>query len=240
MFALGSCNSYISLKKKYRDIYVNFGYEWSLKEFGSLWVLDQINQTGAKRVAEFGPGFNTFFSAQMHKIGVEYWCIDRSDSNAGIGSNRDRYLKTVETRSSRNQRTVEAFLGDNSHELPSGYFDIVFSISVVEHIDAEPMEACVKDAMRILTPSGQLTNSIDTYFGSRKHQEWHNACLNGGLAVSQPHHTDWSFNGNRTTFLERQDIRYQLYNGLTKDNMWQKDVPYVTQFATVLHAAGKA
>jgi len=238
MFMLGNCNDYIRLKRKYRATYKNFGFEWSLKEYGSLWVLDRLVASGCKRVLEFGVGFNVFFSEACHARGMEYWSVDRSDSDEGIKADGHRYRRSVETRVSRGQPSVEAWLGDGSADLPENYFDAVVSVSVVEHIDGRAMLACVKDAARVLAPGGWLLNSIDIYPESKKHQEWHYACTQVHLDVPAPHFLDWGFSGDRTTFLERQDVRYEIYNSLAGDP-WARMVPYQSQFATTLHAAQK-
>src|SRR5687767_6142356 len=56
---------------------------------------------------------------------------------------------------------VRAYLGENSPLLAD--FDVVFSISVVEHV--EDLDAFHADQLRILKPGGIFIHAIDLYLG---------------------------------------------------------------------------
>lgn len=239
MFKLASCNDYVALKRTYRDLYTGYGYDWSLKEFGSLFIYDHIVKSGGRiKACEFGPGFNVFFSAKL-STSHEYWSIDDSGSNLGIGADAERYKSVVKTREENGHRHVSGLLGANVGELPSDYFDVVFSISVIEHIGGDDMRSVAAECYRILRKGGVLINTIDVYFGSKKHIEWREASLHAGFAAPEKIEADWKFGGNETTFLERQDIRYVIYNSLKHPKIWDDTVPYVSQFASVCQKAVK-
>ena len=239
MLKLASCNDFVGLRRKYRDLYAGYGYDWSLKEFGSLFIYDHIVKSGGRmKVCEFGPGFNVFFSSKL-STAHEYWSIDDSGSNLGIGADAERYQKVVKTREENGHRHVAGLLGANSSDLPSDHFDVVFSISVIEHIAGEDMGSVATEAYRILRKGGVLINTIDIYFGSKKHAEWRDAAANAGFQMPAKIENDWKFGGNETTFLERQDVRYVIYNSLKHPKIWDDDVPYVSQFATVCQRAAK-
>ena len=60
-------------------------------------------------------------------------------------------------------RNVQSLLGANSAEIDDESFDIVFSISVVEHIPLNDLQSFFNDGMRILRPGGLWLHAIDNY-----------------------------------------------------------------------------
>ena len=62
-------------------------------------------------------------------------------------------------------KNIRSLLGENSAEIEDESFDIVFSISVVEHIAIGKLAAFFDDGMRILRPGGLWLHAIDVYLG---------------------------------------------------------------------------
>lgn len=61
-------------------------------------------------------------------------------------------------------RNISAYLGERSSELAPDSFDIIFSISVVEHVGGqEALDAFHGDQLRILKPGGIFMHAIDIY-----------------------------------------------------------------------------
>lgn len=240
MFILGECDHYIELKWAHPDLYKSHGPEWSLKEYGCLFAYDQMVSRGVRDMLEFGPGFSLFFSEQAHARNIGYTSIDRSNNELGIGEQADRFQARVATRQARGQTHVTGLLGPDSAGLDDESFDLITSVSVIEHIDDTHMQRVANEAARLLRPGGVLVNSIDIYRQSRKHLVWHGACTLAGLTVPPPHRChDWHFAGNHTTFLEDQRIRYVVYNSLTSADPRRDGLRYSSHFATALHVAHK-
>ncbi|PKP81493.1 MAG: hypothetical protein CVT79_10440 [Alphaproteobacteria bacterium HGW-Alphaproteobacteria-18] len=237
MFKLGTADEYIALKRKYPKLYEKHGYEWSLKEFGFLFVFDKIRELNAKTVLEFGCGYSTSFSAALKAEGVALTLLDDPLSNKGITGDEARLRNAQEAAAANGQTYVRGLLGEG--RLSSGTFDLISSVSVVEHIDDASMLDCVRDAMRLLRPGGVLINSIDIYTKSTRHIVWHNTCLAEGFRVEQPHNLTWHFDGHYATFLERADIRYKIYNSSRAPDVMNSSLRYHSHFATVLHCAIK-
>lgn len=91
MYKLGTADEYIALKRKYPKLYEKHGYEWSLKEFGFLFVFDKIREHNAKTVLEFGCGYNTSFSTALKSEGVGLTLLDNPLSNKGILGDEVRF-----------------------------------------------------------------------------------------------------------------------------------------------------
>lgn len=58
---------------------------------------------------------------------------------------------------------VSAYIGDFDEKLNSESFDILFSISVVEHIENENLDNFFRDSLRVLRPGGKFIHAIDLY-----------------------------------------------------------------------------
>lgn len=60
-------------------------------------------------------------------------------------------------------RLVRGYIGDFSPELPDGHFDLVFSISTVEHFPRDPVsvDAILQDVQRLLRPGGYSIHAVD-------------------------------------------------------------------------------
>lgn len=54
-------------------------------------------------------------------------------------------------------------IGDSHGKIADGQFDLVFSISVVEHVPDDRLETFFKDCHRILSAHGQMIHLIDVY-----------------------------------------------------------------------------
>ena len=58
---------------------------------------------------------------------------------------------------------VHAKLGADSSSLPNGSFDVVFSVSVLEHVGNANVTAFFEDCWRILKPGGLMIHLVDAY-----------------------------------------------------------------------------
>jgi len=129
----------------------------NLKLVQDLCVVDFITDglPSGSKLLEIGGGFSRVLSffQNIH----ECWCLDKFE---GIG-NGPRQLPPT-----HNYKIVQNYIGAYDANLPSQYFDLVFSISVVEHINV-PEEDClniVKDIDRVLKPGGYNLHCIDCRF----------------------------------------------------------------------------
>ena len=66
----------------------------------------------------------------------------------------------------RGVKNVASSLGDFDASIEDESFDVVFSISVVEHIGVRLLDNFFTDGLRILRPGGLWLHAIDAYIGS--------------------------------------------------------------------------
>jgi SAM-dependent methyltransferase len=123
-----------------------------LKAIQDAWVLSELHGSRNLRIAEIGGGDSRVL--EHLKKHNEVWNVDKFE---GVGNGPTKMQR------SPGIRYAPVYLGDFDPSLPDGYFDIVFSISVVEHIGDDALPNLFKDASRILKPGGRLLHAIDIY-----------------------------------------------------------------------------
>lgn len=58
---------------------------------------------------------------------------------------------------------INCFIGDFSPQVQDKLFDLIFSISVVEHIETPNLDSFYRDSLRILKKGGKFVHAIDMY-----------------------------------------------------------------------------
>jgi SAM-dependent methyltransferase len=123
-----------------------------LKDVQDAFALFHLKDLKGARVCEIGGGHSRVLPKLAGQN--ECWNVDRLEGEGGGPTNPPNQPKV---------RLVRAFMGEFSEELPSDYFDVVFSISVVEHIPSESYPQSIQDCARVLKPGGFLKHAIDVY-----------------------------------------------------------------------------
>lgn len=128
--------------------------ESQLKVYQDLLVLRFIrdNVAPGSRILDVGGGISRILS-HLSKT-YECWNIDKLE---GVG-NGPRAVKEPP------YRLVRDYMGNFNPELPDGYFDLVFSISALEHVpqnDTAVFDNIIKDIDRVLKPGGLSLHLFD-------------------------------------------------------------------------------
>jgi SAM-dependent methyltransferase len=131
--------------------------EFQLKSMQDLAVYSRLRDLREQTIAEIGAGHSRVLPAlAKHNTCV---AVEKFEGKGG-GPTRRRRLPDV--------RTVSAYLGEDSAELADDSFDVVFSISVVEHVRGpEELAAFHADQLRVLKPGGMFLHAIDLYLENR-------------------------------------------------------------------------
>ena len=151
------------------DVFVESYKRNSLKPAGHAMAIqiarnkrEQKNPTSRPfRILEIGHGsLSPFFEIistdplfECH--GLDDIDKDKTVSSAALESLRKRYNSC---------RFHRGYMGD-SDSLPSNYFDLVFSISVIEHVPKDQLQLFQQEIYRILVPGGEQFHSYDVPWG---------------------------------------------------------------------------
>lgn len=119
-------------------------------------VLDRIKDSQNKVIGEIGGGLSRLIPILSERNAC--FNIDRFE---GVGNGpRNATLYSDKNR-------INCMIGEFSELLKPDYFDILFSISVVEHVSDSSLEAFFDDCARILKPGGIMIHAIDMYLSDQ-------------------------------------------------------------------------
>jgi hypothetical protein len=127
-----------------------------LKHVQDAWVLTRLRDAKGLRILEIGGAdartLNTIAG------GNEIWNLDDFGET---GTNR----RKREVPKTKKVKVVPAKLGSFAKELPEGHFDIIVSISVVEHVPYDAYPDFWRDHVRVMKPKGLALHAVDFYLG---------------------------------------------------------------------------
>lgn len=133
-----------------------------LKYLQDTWFHGVLRSENADRVIEIGGGASRTLPP-LRKRGIECWNADKLSGFANGPLEGTPGIRNLEA---AGIKIVRTFVGDFSPELPSDYFDVAYSISVLEHLNASQLVDCFRDAARILKPGGRIYHAVDLFLGS--------------------------------------------------------------------------
>ncbi len=113
--------------------------------------IDQNVKPGAK-ILEIGGGDSRILKHYRNEY--ECWNLDKLE---GIGNGPTQIDST-------GIKLIQDYIGNFNEELPDNYFDLIFSISTLEHIaldDFSFYENILKDINRLLVPGGYSLHTLD-------------------------------------------------------------------------------
>lgn len=123
-----------------------------LKHIQDAWTLHRLLATKRARVLEIGGGVSRVLPAL--DASNERWNLDEFQG-AGNG--------VVTVPEMPGITLLRKTMGSFAPELKDSYFDVVFSISVIEHIPHTDLDAFWLDHARVLAPGGISLHAIDLY-----------------------------------------------------------------------------
>jgi hypothetical protein len=143
-----------------------FHVNFNIKGFDYPWLVTARPWKAGERVLDVGAAYSPL-PVHLHKtFGCEMWAVD------DFGGSEDpfwqRYTSPqayIEQHPER--RFVLERLGDPQHSsLEPGYFDVIYSASVLEHVPASAQAAVWQHMDALLKPGGEMLHAVDVVFPS--------------------------------------------------------------------------
>ena len=166
----------IACKPEYKHLLDQGSY---LKRIGYLFVIGQIEKLRPKRILEFGHARSPLF--QMFGDQCEMWGVD--DDIPQIPAEEMEAWRNKHEQQ-HNARFIKGKVGE-VEGLPDDYFDLVCSVSVVEHIPLKKLNDVYNEIARTLKPGGWTVGSYDVRYG-RWTKPVFKAHLTAGLEWADP------------------------------------------------------
>lgn len=193
---------------------------WHLKDIQDAIAYSVIANSTNKKIGEIGAG--DFRILQELANNNNCYVIDDYEG-AGNGPT------DVPTR--KNIAVIKAKLGEHSNLIESNYFDVVFSVSVIEHVPFSNLKSLFKDCHRILKTGGMMIHLIDIYidelpeensFVFKKIKEYESVFISGLFKPA----------GEIVTLAKPEDISFSCSFATNPDNAmmaWNKMSPDLRQ-----------
>ena len=168
----------------------------------------------SSRVLEIGAG-EPWVGDLLARLGHEVWVCDPYD---GTGNGPVEFGKY--RRECPNINFVKAFFSDSALDLPKHYFDVIFSISVLEHVPIDRLSNVFAGIRKYLKPSGHSIHSVD-------HVHKGNGAAKHLLGLNRIN----ALSGNTDAELEDSlrnlsDDTETYYLSAESHNRWRGGVPY--------------
>jgi SAM-dependent methyltransferase len=240
MFELGKTDHWWPIAKRYPSL---SNHPNTLKPLGYAHIVNLIETFEPKTVLEVGHGAMSFIF-KLFADKVEMWGLDDVVEDSSVSAED---LENVR-KWNPEVKFVSGLLGSFLKELPDNYFDLVYSVSVIEHIPHEVLPSVFQDTYRILKPGGIVSHSYDVYY-RQSTKEVFDAYEGAGFKWLKPKSTmnvfweDWLTKPNDDMIDELFDkIVFENPMEVAEKYMWQQDRNYRNapiNYLTVLNAATK-
>lgn len=134
------------------DIKTKPNYPWHLKSIQDAIVYSYVHEYSGKTICEIGGGNSRLLPTLAHKN----TCYNLDEfKGVGLGPKNEISINGV--------TNVLAEVGDFSPSVSSEQFDVIFSVSVLEHVPDHKVPNFFSDCHRILKPSALMIHLIDVY-----------------------------------------------------------------------------
>ena len=157
MFELGTTKHWWDAAKKYPML---SKHENTLKPLGYAEAMNLIDENGIEKILEVGHGTGSFIFELLYER-CELWGLDDTV--------KDNFVPEESLKKYRNDYPNVKFhhglLGQYNPALPQNYFDMVYSISTIEHIPKEDLSKVFDESFKLLRPGGIVFHSYDVYYG---------------------------------------------------------------------------
>lgn len=136
---------------------------FQLKTMQDLFILNQLSRETGRVIGEIGGGA----SRVLPELARSNACYNIEPfEGADNGPRSEVNLPGV--------TNIRAVIGRSQDAVRAETFDILFSISVVEHVEDKDFETFFDDCVRILKPGGVMYHAIDVYVSSDPSPFWRN------------------------------------------------------------------
>lgn len=143
-----------------------YGADFSIKGFDRPWLVSSRDWQNGERVLDVGAAYSNVPIYLQRTYGCEVWVADDfgTKSNESFWT-RDRSPQEHVLAHPEIKFVLER-LGEPKSSLPEEYFDVIYSLSALEHVPGYLTRAVWSHMDRLLKPGGSMIHAIDMPFPS--------------------------------------------------------------------------
>lgn len=138
-------------------------HSFHLKTMQDLFILQRLQGFKGATIGEVGGGA----SRVLPELARNNKCFN-IEPFEGVGNGPQEEIRLPGV------GNIRASVGKSQPSIDDATFDVLFSISVVEHVKNEDLQGFFDDCVRILKPGGVMYHAIDIYISARPSQFWQN------------------------------------------------------------------
>ena len=139
----------------------------NLKGFGCPWLLDSHNWQKEEKILDVGGAYSELPIHIQKTYGCEVWVADDFGLNSAAPEwTRGRSPQEHITAHPKVKYVLERVGPMDLSSLPENYFDVVYSLSALEHAGGLQTPAVWRHMDRLLKPGGKLLHEVDVIFPS--------------------------------------------------------------------------
>ncbi|RPI34141.1 MAG: class I SAM-dependent methyltransferase [Chloroflexota bacterium] len=144
-----------------------FKTDFSLKGFDYPWIITSRDWKTGEKVLDVGAAYSPLPMYIQESCGVEMWVAD----DYGMNSNDPFWTRNASPQEHIAKHPEVKFvverLGDSDGSaLPRGYFDVIYSASVLEHVPYAILPEVWRHMDLLLKPGGEMLHAVDIPFPS--------------------------------------------------------------------------
>jgi ubiquinone/menaquinone biosynthesis C-methylase UbiE len=139
------------------------------------WAFYAVKLKKGMKALDFGGG-HCGFQFVLDKCGLEVHNVDPGLAANGVGwPINEKTMNKLNKKFKTSVKLHNCFI--EKANLPSEFFDVVYSISVLEHLTKKELHIAMKEIGRILKPGGSFVITLDLFpnlypFTKRKNNRW--------------------------------------------------------------------
>ncbi|MBN2386543.1 MAG: class I SAM-dependent methyltransferase [Anaerolineales bacterium] len=146
-----------------------FGADLNIKGFDYPWLLASRQWKSGERVLDVGAGYSLLPMHLQETYGCEVWVADDYGLQSGQPFWQRGQSPEEHVGAHPSVKFVLERLGDpSSSSLPTGYFDVIYSLSALEHVRVTMVPDVWRHMDLLLKPGGEMLHAIDIPFPSNQ------------------------------------------------------------------------
>jgi 2-polyprenyl-3-methyl-5-hydroxy-6-metoxy-1,4-benzoquinol methylase len=144
-----------------------YGAAFGIKGFDYPWLLTSFDWKPEIKVLDVGPAYSPMPLYLQEKYGCEVWAVD--DFGMTVDDEfwqRGNSPKEFISQHPEINYVLERLGNPGTSTLPPNHFDVVYSLSVLEHVPTNIMPAVWRHMDTLLKPGGEMLHAVDLLFPS--------------------------------------------------------------------------
>ena len=142
-----------------------FGANFNIKGFDYPWLISSRSWEKGENVLDVGGAYSPLYNHLQKEYGSNVWVVD----DFGVDSDEDYWKRGRSPQEHiaahpEIRYVLERIGNPEKSSLPEGFFDVVYSISTLEHVPGRMLRSVWQHMDLLLKPGGEMLHAVDVPF----------------------------------------------------------------------------